>query len=341
MYFWLLLQIYPCYLWLVLWSRSQICVCVCVYIYIYIYIYIKLIFMSITLVQLNHLSLIHVSEELSSQLSSEPPAPAVDLHPPPLSNSYHHTPTVPSYRLLEATVCQTPPQSLEDLHTCQSPILEHDPAPIQNSPWMESSLDQPYQKNKKSRSSSIKSRYIYLFYSLHFLQCKGSIKCQTHVIYDLCKAVLTHLVIKTSHSNFLGGYNHTSFSVMAIKPNMSTLIYVLLSAEHVIAKLQLYCFGFVFISGKKKCFCVSMYSSPAVTPTLPRLEVCLAEAGIPLQTPTYATLKYTQSCSAPSTPEMHLRRIQSLRFDLTLLTNTTIRKFAVGTNPFYIYMNIF
>ncbi len=208
--------------------------------------------MSITLVKLNHLSL-HVSEELSSQLSSEPPAPAVDLHPPPLSNSYHHTPTVPSYRLLEATVRQTPPQSLEDLHTCQSPILEHDPAPIQNSPWTESSLDQPYQK-KKSHSSSIKSRYIYLFYSLHFLQCKGSIKCQTHVIYDLCKAVLTHLVIKTSHSNFLGGYNHTSFSVMAIKPNMSTLIYVLLSVEHVIAKLQLYCFGFVFISGKKSVF---------------------------------------------------------------------------------------
>ncbi len=288
--------------------------------------------MSITLVKLNHLSL-HVSEELSSQLSSEPPAPAVDLHPPPLSNSYHHTPTVPSYRLLEATVRQTPPQSLEDLHTCQSPILEHDPAPIQNSPWTESSLDQPYQK-KKSHSSSIKSRYIYLFYSLHFLQCKGSIKCQTHVIYDLCKAVLTHLVIKTSHSNFLGGYNHTSFSVMAIKPNMSTLIYVLLSVEHVIAKLQLYCFGFVFISGKKSVFVFQCIVVLLLPPTLPRLEVCLAEAGIPLQTPTYATLKYTQSCSAPSTPEMHLRRIQSLRFDLTLLTNTTIRKFAVGKNPF-------
>ncbi len=174
--------------------------------------------MSITLVKLNNLSLIHVSEELSSQLSSEPPAPAVDLHAPPLTNSHPppHTPIVPSYRPLEATVRQTPPQSLEDLHTCQSPILEHDPAPIQNSPWMESSLDQPYQKKNRSHSSSIKSRYIYLFYSLHFLQCKASIKCQTHVIYDLWKAVLTHLVIKTSHSNFLGGYNHTSFSVMAI-----------------------------------------------------------------------------------------------------------------------------
>lgn len=81
-----------------------------------------------------------------------------------------------------------------------------------------------------------------------------------------------------------------------------------------------------------------MHSSPAVTPTLPPLEVCLAEAGIPLQLPTHAALKHTQSCSAPSTPEMHLRRIQSLRFDLTLLTNTTIIKFAVGTNPYLLFL---
>ncbi|XP_016148813.1 innate immunity activator b [Sinocyclocheilus grahami] len=152
-------------------------------------------------------------EELSSQFSSEPPAPAVDLRPPPLTNSNPrpHTPIVPSYRPLEAIVRQTPPQSLEDLHTCQSPILEHDPAPIQNSPWMESSLDKPYQKKKRSHSSSIKS------------------------------------------------------------------------------------------------------SSPAVTPTLPPLEVCLEDAGIPLQIPTHAALKHTQSCSAPSTPEMHLRRRHTLR----------------------------
>lgn len=107
--------------------------------------------------------LIHVSEELSSQLSSEPPAPAVDLHPPTIIISHPppHTPVGPSYLPLEAISRQTPPQSLEDLHTCQSPILEHDPAPIQNSPWTETSLDQPYQKMK--RSSSIKSRYISLF----------------------------------------------------------------------------------------------------------------------------------------------------------------------------------
>ncbi|XP_073681979.1 innate immunity activator b [Garra rufa] len=152
-------------------------------------------------------------EEISSQLSSEPPAPAVDLHHPPLPKSHPppHTPLVPSYRPLEPIVRQTPPQSLEDLHTCQSPVSENESAPIQNSPWTESSLDQPYQKKKKSHSSSIKS------------------------------------------------------------------------------------------------------SSPAVTPTLPPLEVCLAEAGIPLQIPAHAALKHTQSCSAPTTPEMHLRRIQSLR----------------------------
>ncbi|XP_051529111.1 innate immunity activator protein-like isoform X2 [Myxocyprinus asiaticus] len=148
----------------------------------------------------------------SSQLSSEPPAHAVDPQPSPpgISHPPPHTPTGPSYRRPESIPRQTPTQSLEDLHPCQSPILEQDPAPIQNSPWTESSLDQPYQKQKRSHSSSTKS-------------------------------------------------------------------------------------------------------SPAVTPTLPPLEVCLAEAGITLQIPTHTALRHTQSCSAPSTPEMHLRRRQSLR----------------------------
>lgn len=154
-------------------------------------------------------------EELASQSShhsSELPAPAVDPHPPPLS-SFHpppHIPTTPSYRPPEVIIHQTPPQSLENLHLCHSPTVDHDPAPIQNSPWTESSLDQPYQKQKRSHCSSTKS-------------------------------------------------------------------------------------------------------SPAVTPTLPPLEVCLVDAGIPLQIPTHAALRHTQSCSAPSTPEMHLRRGQSLR----------------------------
>ncbi|XP_051532365.1 innate immunity activator protein-like isoform X1 [Myxocyprinus asiaticus] len=156
-------------------------------------------------------------EELTSQssrLSSEPPAHAVDPHPPPLGISSHpppHTPTGPSYRPPESIPHQTPTQSLESLNPCHSPIPEHDPAPIQNSPWKESSLDQPYQKQKRSHSSCTKS------------------------------------------------------------------------------------------------------SSPAVTLTLPPLEVCLAEAGIPLQMPTHTALRHMQSCSAPSTPEMHLRKGQSLR----------------------------
>ncbi|KAA0707708.1 Innate immunity activator protein [Triplophysa tibetana] len=154
-------------------------------------------------------------EELASQCSqhySELPAPAVDPHPPPLS-SFHSTPyipTTPSYRPPEVIIHQTPPQSLENLHLCHSPTVDYDPAPIQNSPWTESSLDRPYQKQKRSHSSSTKS-------------------------------------------------------------------------------------------------------SPAVTPTLPPLEVCHVDAGIPLQISTHTALRQTQSCSAPSTPEMHLRRGQSLR----------------------------
>ncbi|XP_060713748.1 innate immunity activator b isoform X2 [Tachysurus vachellii] len=51
---------------------------------------------------------------------------------------------------------QQPP--LQNLDHCHSPLLEYDPAPIQNSPWKESSLDQPYQKQKSSHSSSTSSR---------------------------------------------------------------------------------------------------------------------------------------------------------------------------------------
>ncbi|TRY59707.1 hypothetical protein DNTS_002506 [Danionella cerebrum] len=160
-------------------------------------------------------------EELSSQLSSEPPAPAVDFHPPSIIIStpppHLQSPVRPPNQPLQAISLQSPPQSLENLNTCQSP--EHDPAPIQNSPWSESSLDQPYQKKKKS----VQSRYSSIFL-------------------------------------------HCTFPT---------------------------------------------------TPTLPPLDVCLAEAGIQLQIPTHALLKHTQSCSAPSTPEMHLRRRQSLRLPVS------------------------
>ncbi|KAK3536871.1 hypothetical protein QTP86_027007 [Hemibagrus guttatus] len=49
-------------------------------------------------------------------------------------------------------------QPLQNLHPCHSSTLEYDPAPIQNSPWKESSLDQPYQKQKSSHSRRTSSR---------------------------------------------------------------------------------------------------------------------------------------------------------------------------------------
>ncbi|XP_054883478.1 innate immunity activator b isoform X2 [Poeciliopsis prolifica] len=52
--------------------------------------------------------------------------------------------------------CQSPCPSIDSkLSFSSSPA--YDPPPIQHSPWSESSLDQPYQKTKKSRSSSTKS----------------------------------------------------------------------------------------------------------------------------------------------------------------------------------------
>uniref|UniRef100_A0A8C7WP65 Innate immunity activator b n=1 Tax=Oryzias sinensis TaxID=183150 RepID=A0A8C7WP65_9TELE len=50
-------------------------------------------------------------------------------------------------------LCQSPSPSLDsNLSSTSTPV--YDSPPIQNSPWSESSLDQPYQKTKKTRSSS-------------------------------------------------------------------------------------------------------------------------------------------------------------------------------------------
>ncbi|XP_066559533.1 innate immunity activator protein isoform X2 [Amia ocellicauda] len=46
----------------------------------------------------------------------------------------------------------TPPKTLEGLHPGYIPV-EYERCPIQNSPWKESSLDQPYQKPKKTHSA--------------------------------------------------------------------------------------------------------------------------------------------------------------------------------------------
>uniref|UniRef100_A0A4W4EXC1 Cytohesin Ubiquitin Protein Inducing domain-containing protein n=1 Tax=Electrophorus electricus TaxID=8005 RepID=A0A4W4EXC1_ELEEL len=93
----------------------------------------------------------------SSQVSSEPP-PVGDPCSVPLGPPHRPlTPTGPFLLPPEPNPHQTPPVPLKALHACPSPIPEHDPAPIQNSPWKESSLDKPYEKQKKSHSSSTKS----------------------------------------------------------------------------------------------------------------------------------------------------------------------------------------
>ncbi|XP_026791390.1 innate immunity activator b isoform X2 [Pangasianodon hypophthalmus] len=155
-----------------------------------------------------------LDEELtsqSSQASSEPPS-ITELHsvaPGPSLLSLN-----PSGPLLHPPEPRPSPHQppLEHLHLCHGPSLEYDPAPIQNSPWKESSLDQPYQKQKKSHSSSTSS----------------------------------------------------------------------------------------------SC-------SPASCSTLPPLETCLEEVDLKLQIPKHTAPRHTQSSSTPSTPEMHLRRVLSLR----------------------------
>lgn len=92
----------------------------------------------------------------SSQLSSGLPD-AGETNPPPVSsqsflNGSYMSPSVAPQHL-PLTPSQSPHPSLDSM-----PSLNSSPAsdlpPIQHSPWTESSLDQPYQKSKKSRSSS-------------------------------------------------------------------------------------------------------------------------------------------------------------------------------------------
>ncbi|KAJ8395395.1 hypothetical protein AAFF_G00033800 [Aldrovandia affinis] len=84
-------------------------------------------------------------EEVPSQ-ASDPflePFPLADPLPPPQGS-----PQIP-----QRAPRLTPPQVLEGLKPGYSPTVDYERPPIQNSPWKESSLDQPYQKAKKSRSS--------------------------------------------------------------------------------------------------------------------------------------------------------------------------------------------
>lgn len=86
----------------------------------------------------------------SSQLSSGIPCPG-ETDPSLIDGSYI-SPPLP-LQPLHPTPCPSPSPSLNStLSLTSSPA--NDPPPIQNSPWTESSLDQPYQKSKKSHSSS-------------------------------------------------------------------------------------------------------------------------------------------------------------------------------------------
>ncbi|KAM9759282.1 innate immunity activator b isoform 2-T3 [Menidia menidia] len=97
-------------------------------------------------------------EEVTSQSSVLPCSVRADPpQPPPMSphssadGSHMSRPVAPQSPLLNH--CQSPCSSL-DSSLSLNPSSVCDSPPIQHSPWTESSLDQPYQKTKKSRSSS-------------------------------------------------------------------------------------------------------------------------------------------------------------------------------------------
>ncbi|CAJ1051742.1 innate immunity activator b [Xyrichtys novacula] len=102
-------------------------------------------------------------EEVTSQSSQQslggllcPAEPDLPQPPPEPSHSFVDGPCMspsaaPQSALL--TPSQSPRPSLESTQSLNSSPA-YDLPPIQHSPWTESSLDQPYQKSKKSRSSS-------------------------------------------------------------------------------------------------------------------------------------------------------------------------------------------
>ncbi|RXM91423.1 hypothetical protein EOD39_21193 [Acipenser ruthenus] len=96
----------------------------------------------------------HKPLHLGSQLQDPEGVPALTPHPvcetsSPAALPPHSSPLPPthSHRPL-------PPQTLEGLILGLSPSLEYDRSPIQNTAWRESSLDQPYEKPKKTNSAA-------------------------------------------------------------------------------------------------------------------------------------------------------------------------------------------
>ncbi|XP_036389757.1 innate immunity activator protein [Megalops cyprinoides] len=87
-----------------------------------------------------------LDEEVESNQSSQLALEAPDLADPQQTTEVPPQGPPPSPRHL-------PPQTLEGLRPGEKHSQEYERSPIQNSPWKESSLDQPYQKPKKSQSA--------------------------------------------------------------------------------------------------------------------------------------------------------------------------------------------
>uniref|UniRef100_A0A3Q0QVB0 Innate immunity activator b n=1 Tax=Amphilophus citrinellus TaxID=61819 RepID=A0A3Q0QVB0_AMPCI len=102
----------------------------------------------------------------SSQPSSGLPYPAETDPPQPLPLSTQlcvdgaYMPPFVTAQSLQLNLSHSPHPGL-DLSFNSSPA--YDPPPIEHSPWTESSLDQPFQKSKKSRSSTKMRRFVNMF----------------------------------------------------------------------------------------------------------------------------------------------------------------------------------
>uniref|UniRef100_A0A8C6UPE7 Innate immunity activator b n=1 Tax=Neogobius melanostomus TaxID=47308 RepID=A0A8C6UPE7_9GOBI len=108
----------------------------------------------------NHVSSYSLSPEVTSQSSQL--FPSVPDAPPPVPLSAPSTPRSSlrsaSYVVpptLQLTPCQSPRPSLDSTLSLNSSLALDDLPPIEHSPWSESNLDQPLDKSKKSRSSSV------------------------------------------------------------------------------------------------------------------------------------------------------------------------------------------
>lgn len=85
----------------------------------------------------------------------------VGLVPQPLPSQVSFTPTEEPKPPPESPAPPSrpvPPQSLEGLQLVGSELGILERAPIQNHPWKESSLDQPYEKPRKCSEPSSESR---------------------------------------------------------------------------------------------------------------------------------------------------------------------------------------